>query len=69
MLKARSGNLVVFGLSEENVKRLKEGKPLLIDGSQVGIEGVDILIMHGETELHIRDELIEKGVIRESKPN
>jgi hypothetical protein len=59
MIKARAGNTVIFGLSKMNIERLQEGKPIAIDGAQVGIEGISILIMYGETEIAIVHELQE----------
>jgi hypothetical protein len=59
MIKARAGNTVIFGLSKMNIGRLQEGKPISIDGAQVGIEGISILIMYGETEIAIVHELQE----------
>ena len=32
MMKLRSDNLIVLGLSEENVSRLKLGQPIFFDG-------------------------------------
>jgi hypothetical protein len=59
MIKARSGNLVIFGLSKLNLERLQEGKPVAFDGAEVGLNGVRIMIMYGETEIAIVHELQE----------
>lgn len=59
MIKARSGDLVIFGLSRENMARLQAGQPIAFDGDQVGITGTRILIMFGETETEIVRELAE----------
>ncbi|WP_221622907.1 hypothetical protein [Burkholderia ubonensis] len=58
MLKAKAGNTIFLGLSKRNVELLKEGKPIAFDASAIGIDGHTIVIMYGETELAIRDELI-----------
>ena len=58
MIKARSGDLVIFGLSQLNIEKLQEGKPIVFDGSEVGLDGQRILIMFGETENHIAHELM-----------
>jgi len=42
--------LLGLGLSHVNLDRLREGKPINIDGTSVGIEGLDVLIFAGETE-------------------
>lgn len=56
MIKATAGNLVLLGLSNENVKRLKEGKPIHIYGAELGIER-DIVIVWGKTEKEILKSL------------
>lgn len=51
MLKMRNGGLVVLGLSDLNLERLREGKPIMFDGSELHLEGVDKLaIFYGPTE-------------------
>lgn len=57
MLRARASNGVfILGLDAENVKRLKEGKPILL--SLAGMGGNDdIMIMYGETLEEIKQEL------------
>lgn len=59
MIKARSGDLVIFGLSRLNIERLQEGKPIAFDGDVVGLAGTRILILFGETEQTIMRELAE----------
>lgn len=41
--------LYILGLSEENVKRLKEGFPIAFAGNTMGLPG-DFVIMYGATE-------------------
>lgn len=57
MIKARAGNVVIFGLSRMNLERLQEGKPISFDGGEVGLDGARIVIMFGETEAAIAEEL------------
>lgn len=49
MIKAKAGNALIFGLSEDNIQRLKQGQPIIINGKELGLEG-DILIFYGATE-------------------
>jgi len=49
-------NIVLLGLSEENVKRLKENKPIHVNGNELGLDH-DVIIMYGQTEQHLYDEL------------
>ncbi|OXS92672.1 hypothetical protein [Pandoraea apista] len=59
MIKARSGDLVILGLSRENTDRLQGGEPIYFDGDQIGLPGKRFLIMFGETETAIARELAE----------
>jgi hypothetical protein len=58
MLKAKAGNTVFFGLSETNIVRLREGKPIKIDMYELGLFG-SVIIFYGETEEKMRDDLAE----------
>lgn len=51
------GKLIGFGLSEENVKRLKDGMPIKINGEEVGLRGYVFTIFYGETEEKMAAEL------------
>lgn len=65
---AASG-LMILGLDAENVKRLKEGQPILKSLAQFGGTD-DILIVYGETLDDVRKQL-EKAfgaLPQESKP-
>ena len=66
-METRAGRTVVLGLSEENVRRLKDGKPILVDVAEL-LEGpgtrprrarIPVCIMYGETEQAIAAELRE----------
>jgi hypothetical protein len=46
------GNTYVLGLSEGNIVRLKQGKPIAVDLADLGGRG-RVLIMYGQTEQHI----------------
>lgn len=48
--------LVFLGLSDGNLVRLREGKPILIDMKPYGLDGWAV-IMHGATEEDITREL------------
>jgi hypothetical protein len=55
-------SLVLLGLVEGNVERLEAGQPIKFSGEQVGIEGVDLAILYGDTEEVIIEELEKAGV-------
>lgn len=57
MLIARASNgLMILGIDAENVKRLKEGKPILKALSQFGGKD-DVLIIYGDTLDDVQREL------------
>lgn len=41
-------NILVFGISAENVRQLQEGNPLKVDLTEMGLSG-EMLIFYGET--------------------
>lgn len=49
--------LLGLGLVEGNLNRLKEGKPIKIDGETVGLDNLDILIFYGKTEESLAKQL------------
>lgn len=56
--------LLGFGISEGNVQRLKEGKPIHIHADEMGFAG-EIMIFYGETEDEIARQLKEAMEIGE----
>ncbi len=57
MVKFRAGNKIGFGLSKLNIEKLKEGKPIAFNGSEVGIPGVEVMIFYGETEEQMQRDM------------
>lgn len=61
--KTPSGRtLVAFGLSNENVERLKTGDPVLVQGEALGLKGTDVMIFFGTTEKQMRADLLKNGI-------
>lgn len=59
MIRARASNgTFILGIDAENVKRLKDGKPILVSLAEMGGKD-DVLIMYGETLQDIQRELEE----------
>jgi hypothetical protein len=50
--QGKNGPVLGLGLSEENIRRLKDGQPILIEGAPVKLNH-DIFIMYGKTEQSI----------------
>lgn len=51
------GLLLGFGLSEENLRLLREGKPIRIDLGKMGLMKGEILIFYGKTEAEMVKEI------------
>lgn len=52
-------DLIVFGLSQGNLDRLKEGRPITFPGEQIGLANVEFIIFSGETEQSMARELAD----------
>jgi hypothetical protein len=73
MIKARmhgpdGKSLLLLGLSEGNVQRLKQGHPILVLGEDIGTPGSDYCILWGETEIDIIRELKSAGYLPPDYP-
>src|SRR5215471_2495328 len=49
--------LMVIGLSHENLRRLREKKPITFKGEEVDIPNVEVIIFSGETEQSMTRDL------------
>lgn len=52
---------IFIGLTDENLRRLREDMPIHIDGTDVLIDGIDVVIMAGRTEDSLIRVLKEHG--------
>lgn len=55
----KPGKLVVFGLSETNLERLKGGNPIAFQGSVIGLDDTEFLIFAGKDESSMYREFHE----------
>lgn len=55
------GHLLMLGLTPTNLERLQDGKPILVDCAELGLPGVRVTIMFGQTERAIVAELRAAG--------
>lgn len=60
----RSGNTLIFGLSDMNMEKLKEGKPIKFSLSNMKVTGMDpddlqIAIFNGRTEESMTDQVLD----------
>jgi hypothetical protein len=68
LMNGKNGaKIVMLGISEENVKRMKAGDPMYLHLDELGIEGIDVLIHYGTTEEAIITDLQDKGLIPDDK--
>ena len=49
--------IITLGLSWENLKRLKGGQPILIDGADIGVQNIEIFIFSGINERKMAERL------------
>lgn len=67
MIKFKSNDnklLIGLGLSEGNLKKLREGKPIYIMKEELGID-FDLLIFWGRTEKEMVKKLRDIGAVNE----
>lgn len=59
--KADGTKLLILGLEEENVRRLRAGKPVFVEGAPLGVQA-DVILLYGKTSRDIIRELKKAGV-------
>jgi hypothetical protein len=60
MVKAKSGNVLILGLSDRNLELLKEGNPIVFPLSQIMPDAdpkTKVMIMNDRTEIDIINKL------------
>jgi hypothetical protein len=64
--RARLGALrqdtILLGLEGENVRRLMNNQPIMFDGAEVGIPGIQFVILAGETLDDVEEDLRALGL-------
>lgn len=50
MIKAKKGNMLIIGLSDENLRRLKNNEPIKFNMQEVGMNDIDVFIFNGRDE-------------------
>lgn len=56
---------LLIGLTEENLTRLKDGKPIPISATELVVLGLPELvigIVYGETEEELKSRIVEAGI-------
>lgn len=56
--KSKTNRTIIgFGLSDMNLQKLKQGKPIYFYGEEVGVPGTDFTILYGKTEKDLENML------------
>ena len=55
MIKIKKGNTLIFGLTEENISRLKQDMPIKFNLNEMGLLDQDVFIIYGKDEQTFRD--------------
>ena len=50
MIKAKRGNQLVLGLSDENLERLKKDQPIKFNLNELGMGDIEVFIFNGKDE-------------------
>lgn len=71
-MKIKKGNILVFGITDENIKRLKEDKPIKFNLSELGMDDITVYICHGKDEQALYEQFKEginpfKTIIKDSR--
>lgn len=56
------GHMILLGVTPANLRRLKDGQPILVECDELGLPGARIMIMFGQTERAIYAELRAGGI-------
>ena len=65
MIKFISDNLIGIGLTSENIRQLKQGDPIIVEGSTIG-KSHDIFIFYGKNERDLIKTLKDEFIIDEN---
>jgi hypothetical protein len=50
MVKALTKDTIILGLSDENLKRLKNGEPIKFNLNELGLDNMNVVIFNGKDE-------------------
>jgi uncharacterized protein YciU (UPF0263 family) len=58
-----NGRLVIgFGMTAGNIKRLKEGKPIIVKMEEMNLSPADLIIFYGETPEKLLEKFNQAGL-------
>lgn len=67
MMKAKADKMIILGLSDENIKRLKQNQPIKFNLKEFGMQDMDVLIFNGKDEFTMKKMMFEAGLINPDK--
>lgn len=67
MIKAVKDNLIILGLSDENIERLKKDQPIKFNLKELGLPDYNVLIFAGKNETSMQKTMMEVGLIHPTK--
>ena len=57
MIKAKKGNQLILGLSDVNMRRLKNNEPISFNLKEVGFGDIEVFIFNGRDEQTMQSEM------------
>jgi hypothetical protein len=60
--KKDGSKLLLLGLEDENIRRLKEGQPISVQGEPLGLPGIEVVLLHGPTAQDIVAKFEAAGI-------
>ena len=71
MVKLKTGNSIVLGLSDENMKRLAADQPIKFNLKELGLQDIQVFIFNGrneETMTYFLNQLHPKDIKTPNNP-
>lgn len=62
-MKAKKGNMMILGLSDENLKRLARDQPIKFNMAELGFPDIDVLIFNGKDEEAMKKMMFKSGLV------
>jgi hypothetical protein len=59
-MKAKMGNSLILGLSDENIRRLKGGEPIKFNCKDLSLPDIDVFIFNAKDEYTMREMFKDK---------
>lgn len=72
MIKIKKDNVLVFGITDANIERLKKDQPIKFNLQELGMDDITVFICHGKDEQALYEQFKDginpfKTVIKDSR--